>query len=71
MSVIPDFGYDGDNFLLEKSEAPRNWKLLTDLIYNKDKYEWLRNHMELRKIRRLQQEHDEQKKHQNSKNKLL
>ena len=41
MSVIPDFGYEEDNFLLEKAEAPRNWRLLTDLIYNKDKYEWL------------------------------
>ena len=45
MSVMPDFGYAEDNFVLEKMEAPRNWKLLTDIIYNKDKYEWLRNHI--------------------------
>ena len=45
MQVMPDFGYEGDNFVLEKSGAPRNWKLLTDVIYNKDKYEWLRNHI--------------------------
>ena len=45
MKVMPDFGYEGDNFVLEKAEAPRNWRLLTDVIYNKDKYEWLRNHI--------------------------
>ena len=42
MQSMPDFGYDGDNFVIERShEAPRNWKLLTDFVYNKDKYEWL------------------------------
>ena len=52
MSVMPDFGYEGDNFVIERSQdAPRNWKLLTDFVYNKDKYEWLQNHLTLRKIR--------------------
>ena len=52
MSTMPDFGYGGDNFVIERSEdAPRNWKLLTDFVYNKDKYEWLQNHLTLRKIR--------------------
>lgn len=42
MQAMPDFGYDGDNFVIERdAEAPRNWKLLTDFVYNKDKYEWL------------------------------
>lgn len=42
MSTMPDFGYEGDNFVIERSQdAPRNWKLLTDFVYNKDKYEWL------------------------------
>lgn len=42
MQAMPDFGYDGDNFVIERSQdAPRNWKLLTDFVYNKDKYEWL------------------------------
>ena len=53
MSVMPDFGYAEDNFVLEKLEAPRNWKLLTDIIYNKDKYGWLRNHITLRQIRHM------------------
>ena len=52
MQTMPDFGYDGDNFVIERSEdAPRNWKLLTDFVYNKDKYEWLQNHLLLRRIR--------------------
>ena len=52
MQTMPDFGYDGDNFVIDRSEeAPRNWKLLTDFVYNKDKYEWLQNHLTLRKLR--------------------
>ena len=42
MQAMPDFGYEGDNFVIERSsDAPRNWRLLTDFVYNKDKYEWL------------------------------
>ena len=52
MQTMPDFGYDGDNFVIDRDEeAPRNWRLLTDFVYNKDKYEWLQNHLFLRKIR--------------------
>ena len=59
---MPDFGYDGDNFVIERStDAPRNWKLLTDFVYNKDKYEWLQNHLTLRKIR-VQAELEDEKK---------
>ena len=63
MQTMPDFGYQGDNFVIERSaDAPRNWKLLTDFIYNKDKYEWLQNHLLLRKLRQRQAEEDEKKK---------
>ncbi len=52
MQTMPDFGYGEDNFVIERSsDAPRNWNLLMDFIYNKDKYEWLQNHLTLRKIR--------------------
>ena len=62
MTTMPDFGYDGDNFVIERStDAPRNWKLLTDFVYNKDKYEWLQNHLTLRKIR-VQAELEDEKK---------
>ena len=44
MEVCPDFGYEGDNYFLEKDEeAPRNWKLITEIISSKRKHEWLRN----------------------------
>lgn len=60
---MPDFGYGDDNFVIERSsDAPRNWKLLTDFVYNKDKYEWLQNHLTLRKIRQKQSEEDEKKR---------
>ena len=71
MSVMPDFGYAEDNFLLEKHEAPRNWKLLTDIIYNKDKYGWLRNHITLRQIRHMQRAEREKRKNLLNKNKLM
>ena len=63
MQVMPDFGYEGDNFVFEQ-EGARNWKLLTDLIYDKDKYEWLRNHIKLRQIRKEQRDEDQLKKGQ-------
>ena len=60
---MPDFGYDGDNFVIERAtDAPRNWRLLTDFVYNKDKYEWLQNHLLLRKLRQRQIEEDEKKR---------
>ena len=42
MSAIPDFGYEQDNFILDRGpDAPRNWKLMTDFVWNRDKYMWL------------------------------
>ena len=59
---MPDFGYNDDNFVIERaSDAPRNWKLLTDFVYNKKKYEWLQNHLMLRKLRIKQEEEAEAK----------
>ena len=68
---MPDFGYAEDNFLLEKHEAPRNWKLLTDIIYCKDKYGWLSNHITLRQIRHMQRAEREKRKNLLNKNKLM
>lgn len=60
---MPDFGYDGDNFVIERSQdAPRNWKLLADFVYNKEKYEWLQNHLFLRKMRQKQINEEEEKR---------
>ena len=55
MEVCPDFGYEGDNFLIEREEgSPKNWKLMSEVISSKRKHEWLRNHIELRNIRKNQ-----------------
>ena len=68
MQTMPDFGYEGDNFIIERSkDAPRNWKLLTDFVYNKQKYEWLQNHLTLRTIR-FQQKLEDEKRRQHMKN---
>ena len=62
MEVKPDFGYEGDNFILEEEEgAPRNWELLAEIV-SCNKHEWLKNHIELRHIRRKQEEEEVRKK---------
>ena len=62
MEVKPDFGYEGDNFCLDEDhDAPRNWQLLSEIISSR-KHEWLRNHIELRHIRRKQEEEAKQRK---------
>jgi hypothetical protein len=40
MTVLPDFGYGQDNYILkEEGESKRsNWNVLTDLIDNPDKF---------------------------------
>ena len=63
MEVCPDFGYAGDNFCLDPDEdAPRNWKLLTDIINSKRKHEWLRNHIKLRTIRKEQEKEEQERR---------
>ena len=34
LSAIPDFGYEGDNFVTENEGGQRNWKLLTNVVFN-------------------------------------
>ena len=31
---IPDFGYEGENFVTENEGGQRNWKLLTNVVMN-------------------------------------
>ena len=62
MEVSPDFGYEGDNFVLERDEdAPKNWKLMSEVIAGAGKHEWLKNHIELRHIRQMQQAEERQR----------
>ena len=63
MKGLPDFGYEEDNFVLDRHpDAPRNWKLLTDFVWNRDKYMWLQNHLALRKLRLKQEALDDARK---------
>lgn len=64
MQVLPDFGYQGDNFVIRDSKAPRNWQLLTDFCFNKGKYEWLQNFLYLRDIRIKQEKEAIEKRNQ-------
>jgi len=42
LQTVPDFGYGADNYLLERdASAPKNWNLMTEFVFKKDKYEWL------------------------------
>jgi hypothetical protein len=41
MGVLPDFGYDKDNYILEHHVSENKWRLLTGLIGDTDKFSWL------------------------------
>ena len=58
---MPDFGYEGDNFMIQREDSPKNWRLLAEIISNKKKHEWLKNHITLRNIRKKQEEEDRKK----------
>ena len=51
MAVVPDFGYDADNTLLESAGAPRNWELMTGILTGNHRHEGLRTHIALRKLK--------------------
>ena len=62
MEVKPDFGYENlNNCLDEDHDAPRNWELLAEIVSSR-KHEWLRNHIELRHIRKKQEDEDKKRK---------
>jgi hypothetical protein len=47
MSVLPDFGYAQDNYLLEKEENQNKWRLLTGLLGDPKKFTWLLDFIKL------------------------
>lgn len=47
MSVLPDFGYAEDNYILSRGENTNKWQLLTELLDNPEKFSWLMNHIKL------------------------
>ena len=52
MGVLPDFGYDQDNYILDQHESQNKWRLLTGLIGDNEKFSWLMGYI---KIQQLQQ----------------
>ena len=52
MGVLPDFGYDTDNYILEQHDSMNKWRLLTGLIGDGEKFSWLMGYI---KVQQLQQ----------------
>jgi fructosamine-3-kinase len=49
LSVMPDFGYGTDNYLI-KEEFPNKWDLLCGLIGDNKRFAWLMNYLMLDKL---------------------
>ncbi len=48
MGILPDFGYQEDNYVLDhQNDAQNKWKLLTGLIADTKKFEWLMGYIKL------------------------
>ena len=62
MDTQPDFGYQGDNFVIHDQTRRNNWQVLTELVKSKNKHEWLKNHIQLDLIRRQQEEEERKRK---------
>ena len=58
MTVLPDFGYAQDNYIIGKNHGVDNWKVLTDLLNNNDKYSWLLNQIKIRTLRKDTEEQE-------------
>ena len=40
METRPDWGYQGDNFIIQEDKKD-NWQVLTGIVKSKSKHEWL------------------------------
>lgn len=48
MGILPDFGYQEDNYILDhQNDAENKWKLLTGLFGDTKKFEWLMSYISL------------------------
>lgn len=47
MSVLPDFGYSEDNYILSHHESQNKWRMLTGLLGDTQKFEWLMTYIKL------------------------
>lgn len=48
--MLPDFGYAEDNYILSHHESQNKWRMLTGLLGNSDKFEWLMTFIKLQKM---------------------
>jgi len=50
MGVLPDFGYDTDNYILEQHDSMNKWRLLTGLIGDGEKFSWLMGYIKVQQL---------------------
>lgn len=60
MSVLPDFGYAEDNYLLQKNQGESKWKLLTGLLGDPKRFSRLMNFISLQKLEAQVKHHEDQ-----------
>ena len=51
-SVLPDFGYMQDNYIIDRGFNQSSWKRVSELIGNKDKFQWLMNYIRVKTLRK-------------------
>lgn len=49
MSVMPDFGYAEDNYLID-NDNNNKWKTICSLIGDNERFSWLMNYIQLSKL---------------------
>ena len=60
MHVMPDFGYTTDNYLLDsQSDIKDKWRLLTGLLEDPKKFQWLMNFVKYKKIEASVKSHED------------
>lgn len=64
-SVLPDFGYMQDNYIIDRGYNQSSWKKVTELIGNKDKFQWLMNYIQVKNLKRSIQNLEESKSREN------
>ena len=60
MQVMPDFGYTTDNYLLDsQSDIKDKWRLLTGLLEDPKKFQWLMNFVKYKKLEATIKNHED------------
>lgn len=52
MTVLPDFGYQQDNYILDQEDQTSKWKLISKLIEDKGKFQWLMNYIKMKMLQK-------------------